>query len=63
MRRQSRQQRRETGDCHHRVLDSPSSARIVREQLEHEFDLVSFHAQGLGDMAVEHLVGQRMSTV
>ena len=35
-------------------------AHYVREQLEHEFDLVSFHAQGLGDMAVEHLVGQRM---
>ena len=30
----------------------------MREQLEHEFDLVSFHAQGLGDMAVEHQVGQ-----
>jgi uncharacterized protein (UPF0261 family) len=35
-------------------------AHYVREQLEHEFDLVSFHAQGLGDMAVEHQVGQRM---
>ena len=33
-------------------------AHLVREQLEHDFDLVSFHAQGLGDMAVEHLVGQ-----
>ena len=33
-------------------------AHLVREQLEHEFDLVSFHAQGLGDMAVEHQVGQ-----
>jgi uncharacterized protein (UPF0261 family) len=33
-------------------------AHYVREQLEHEFDLVSFHAQGLGDMAVEHQVGQ-----
>jgi uncharacterized protein (UPF0261 family) len=33
-------------------------AHHVREQLEHEFDLVSFHAQGLGDMAVEHQVGQ-----
>lgn len=33
-------------------------AHYVREQLEHDFDLVSFHAQGLGDMAVEHLVGQ-----
>ncbi|MCC7009648.1 MAG: Tm-1-like ATP-binding domain-containing protein [Acidobacteria bacterium] len=35
-------------------------AHYVREQLEHEFDLVSFHAQGLGDMAFEHLVGQRL---
>jgi uncharacterized protein (UPF0261 family) len=35
-------------------------AHYVREQLEHDFDLVSFHAQGLGDMAVEHLVGQGM---
>jgi uncharacterized protein (UPF0261 family) len=33
-------------------------AHLVREALEHEFDLVSFHAQGLGDMAVEHQVGQ-----
>jgi uncharacterized protein (UPF0261 family) len=33
-------------------------AHLVREQLEHDFDLVSFHAQGLGDMAVEHQVGQ-----
>lgn len=33
-------------------------AHYVREQLEHDFDLVSFHAQGLGDMAFEHLVGQ-----
>ena len=33
-------------------------AHLVREELEHEFDLVSFHAQGLGDMAVEHQVGQ-----
>jgi uncharacterized protein (UPF0261 family) len=33
-------------------------AHLVREALEHEFDLVSFHAQGLGDMAVEHQIGQ-----
>jgi uncharacterized protein (UPF0261 family) len=33
-------------------------AHLVREALDHEFDLVSFHAQGLGDMAVEHQVGQ-----
>src|SRR5690349_16043008 len=33
-------------------------AHYVREQLDHDYDLVSFHAQGLGDMAVEHLVGQ-----
>ncbi len=33
-------------------------AHLVREQLEDEFDLVSFHAQGLGDLAVEHQVGQ-----
>jgi uncharacterized protein (UPF0261 family) len=33
-------------------------AHLVREALEHDFDLVSFHAQGLGDMAVEHQVGQ-----
>jgi uncharacterized protein (UPF0261 family) len=35
-------------------------AHYVREQLEHDFDLISFHAQGLGDMAVEHQVGQGM---
>jgi uncharacterized protein (UPF0261 family) len=35
-------------------------AHYVREQLEQDVDLVSFHAQGLGDMAVEHLVGQGM---
>jgi uncharacterized protein (UPF0261 family) len=35
-------------------------AHLVREALDHEFDLVSFHAQGLGDMAVEHQVGQGM---
>jgi len=35
-------------------------AHLVREQLEHDFDLVSFHAQGLGDMAVEYQVGQGM---
>jgi uncharacterized protein (UPF0261 family) len=33
-------------------------AHFVREQLEDEFDMVSFHAQGLGDLAVEHQVGQ-----
>jgi uncharacterized protein (UPF0261 family) len=33
-------------------------AHYVREQLERDFDLVSFHAQGLGDMAMEHQVGQ-----
>jgi uncharacterized protein (UPF0261 family) len=35
-------------------------AHLVREELEQDFDLVSFHAQGLGDMAVEHQVGQGM---
>lgn len=33
-------------------------AHYVREALEDEFDLISFHAQGIGDLAVEHQVGQ-----
>jgi uncharacterized protein (UPF0261 family) len=37
---------------------SEQCAHYVREQLEHDFDVVSFHAQGIGDMAVEHLVSQ-----
>jgi uncharacterized protein (UPF0261 family) len=37
---------------------SEQCAHYVREQLEDQFDLVSFHAQGVGDMAVEHLVAQ-----
>jgi uncharacterized protein (UPF0261 family) len=39
---------------------SEQCAHHVRERLEHDFDLVSFHAQGIGDQAVEHLVGQRL---
>ena len=37
---------------------SEQCAHYVREQLEHDFDVVSFHAQGIGDLAVEHLVAQ-----
>jgi uncharacterized protein (UPF0261 family) len=37
---------------------SEACAHYVREYLEHDFDIVSFHAQGIGDMAVEHQVGQ-----
>ncbi len=37
---------------------SEQAAHYVREQLEHDFDVVSFHAQGIGDLAVEHLVAQ-----
>jgi uncharacterized protein (UPF0261 family) len=35
-------------------------AHYVRELLEKDYNLVSFHAQGLGDRAAEHLVGQGM---
>lgn len=38
---------------------SEQCAHLVREQLEHDFDVVSFHAQGIGDLAVEHLMAQR----
>jgi uncharacterized protein (UPF0261 family) len=37
---------------------SEQAAHQIREQLEHDFDVVSFHAQGIGDLAVEHLVAQ-----
>jgi uncharacterized protein (UPF0261 family) len=37
---------------------SEQCAHYVREQLEHDFNVVSFHAQGIGDLAVEHMVGQ-----
>jgi uncharacterized protein (UPF0261 family) len=37
---------------------SEQGAHYVREQLEREFDVVSFHAQGIGDLAVEHMVAQ-----
>lgn len=37
---------------------SEQAAHYVRELLEHDFDVVSFHAQGIGDLAVEHLVAQ-----
>lgn len=37
---------------------SEQCAHYVREQLEHDFDVVSFHAQGIGDLAVEHLMAQ-----
>jgi uncharacterized protein (UPF0261 family) len=37
---------------------SEQGAHYVREQLESDFDLVSFHAQGIGDLAVEHMVAQ-----
>ena len=33
-------------------------AHYVRELLQKDYSFVSFHAQGLGDRAVEHLVGQ-----
>ena len=35
-------------------------AHYVRELLKKDFNFVSFHAQGLGDRAVEHLVAQGM---
>lgn len=37
---------------------SEQCAHYVREHLEHDFDVVSFHAQGIGDRAVEHLVAK-----
>jgi uncharacterized protein (UPF0261 family) len=37
---------------------SEQAAHYVREALEHDFDVVSFHAQGIGDLAVEHMVAQ-----
>jgi uncharacterized protein (UPF0261 family) len=37
---------------------SEQGAHYVRELLEHDFDVVSFHAQGIGDLAVEHMVAQ-----
>ncbi len=33
-------------------------AGYVRTELKHDFDIISFHATGLGDRAVEDLVGQ-----
>jgi uncharacterized protein (UPF0261 family) len=37
---------------------SEQAAHYVRERLEDRFDIVSFHAQGIGDLAVEHLMAQ-----
>jgi uncharacterized protein (UPF0261 family) len=37
---------------------SEQCAHYVREHLERDFDVVSFHAQGIGDRAVEHLMAQ-----
>jgi uncharacterized protein (UPF0261 family) len=37
---------------------SEEGAHHVRELLEHDFEMISFHAQGIGDLAVEHMVAQ-----